>query len=152
MSEHNCAKPNIEVTESKIDLSRRKFLSAIGIAAATVGLTGLASSAEAATKKYKVCSTKDVKVRGATIAQIKTSSGSLFVLITQPKAGVYRAFNAACTHEGQMVTGVEGSNLVCPAHRAAFSMDTGKVSRGPAQMPLRKYTLTKTGTTLYINA
>ncbi|NBR54543.1 MAG: Rieske (2Fe-2S) protein [Micrococcales bacterium] len=152
MSEHNCAKPNIEVTESKIDLSRRKFLSAIGIAAATVGLTGLASSAEAATKKYKVCSTKDVKVRGATIAQIKTSSGSLFVLITQPKAGVYRAFNAACTHEGQMVTGVEGSNLVCPAHGASFSMDTGQANRGPAQMPLRKYTVTKTGTTLYINA
>ncbi|NDC49730.1 MAG: Rieske (2Fe-2S) protein [Micrococcales bacterium] len=152
MSEHNCVKPNIEVTESKIDLSRRKFLSAIGIAAATVGLSGVASSAEAATKKYKVCSTKDVKVRGATIAQIKTSSGSLFVLITQPKAGVYRAFNAACTHQGQLVTGVEGSNLVCPAHGAAFSMDTGKANRGPAQMPLRKYTVTKTGTTLYINA
>ena len=152
MSEHNCVKPNIEVTESKIDLSRRRFLSAIGIAAATVGLSGIASSAEAATKKYKVCSTKDVKVRGATIAQIKTSSGSLFVLITQPKAGVYRAFNAACTHQGQLVTGVEGSNLVCPAHGAAFSMDTGKANRGPAQMPLRKYTVTKTGTTLYINA
>ena len=152
MSEHNCVKPKIEVTETKLDLSRRKFLSAIGIAAATFGLTGIASSAEAATKKYKVCSTKDVKLRGATSVQIMTSAGSLFVIITQPKAGVYRAFNAACTHNGQLVTGIEGTNLVCPAHGAAFSMDTGKANRGPAQMPLRKYTVTKTGTTLYINA
>jgi len=152
MSEHNCEKPKIEVNESKIDLSRRKFLSAVGAAAATVGLAGLASSAEAATKKYKVCSTKDVKVGGATRFQIQALGGAM-ILITQPKAGVFRAFNAACTHAGIPLGTVVGKDIACSdGHNAAFNLDTGKVTRGPAQMPLKKYTVTKSGTTLYINA
>jgi len=139
-----------DVTETKLDLSRRNFLSGIATIAATVGLTSIAESAEAKTKKYKVCSTKDIKVGGATRFIIQ-GAGGVMVLITQPKAGVFRAFSAICTHAGIPLGRVNGKNIVCAdGHQASFSLDSGKVTRGPANMPLPKYTLTKTGTTLYI--
>jgi nitrite reductase/ring-hydroxylating ferredoxin subunit len=151
MSELNCPNRRLtEVNEGKLSLSRRNFFAGIAIAAGSVGLTGIAESAQAATKKYKVCTTKDVKVGSAVLFLVK--SANIMVLITQPKAGTFRAFNPACTHEGFQINGVQGKNLVCPVHQAQFDMSTGGVKRGPARKALRQYKLTKTGTTIYINA
>ena len=152
MSEKSCENQVIQVTEGAFGSTRRNFLKTVAVTAASLGMTGLASTAQAATKKYKVCSTKDVKVGGASRFQINTSSGAIMVLITQPKSGTFRAFNAACTHMGQILGVLQGTNVVCEAHGASFNIDTGKVTRPPASMPLKKYTITKTGTTLYINA
>ncbi|MEY4418554.1 MAG: hypothetical protein RIQ88_992 [Actinomycetota bacterium] len=153
MEENYCNEPKTtKVAESKLMLNRRHFLGAIASAAATLGLSSIASSAEAATKKYKVCSTKDIKVGSATRFQVSTSQGPIFVLITQPKAKTYRAFNATCTHAGQLISSLSGTNLRCDAHGATFNMDSGRVTGGPAPRALTKYTLTVTGTTIYINA
>lgn len=152
MSEYSCENNVIQVSEGAFGASRRNFLKTVAVTAASLGMTGLASTAQAATKKYKVCATKDVKVGGASRFQINTSTGAIMVLITQPKAGTFRAFNAACTHMGSILGFLQGTNIVCPAHGASFDMNTGSVTRPPAQMPLTKYTITKTGTTLYINA
>ncbi len=151
MSEHNCPNRRLtEVSESKLSISRRNFLAGIAVAAGSIGLSGIAQSAEAATRRYKVCSTKDVRVGGAVIFLVK--SANIMVLITQPKAGTFRAFNPACTHEGFQVDSVQGGNLTCPVHQAQFDMNNGSVKRGPARRPLKSYTVTRTGTTLYINA
>ncbi len=152
MSEKSCENKVVQVSEGTLGASRRNFLKTIATVAASVGLTTLATTADAATKKYKVCSTKSVKVGGASRFQINTSKGVIMVLITQPKAGTFRAFNAACTHQGQLLSLVQGTNVICEAHGASFNTDSGKVTRPPASMPLKKYTITKTGTTLYINA
>jgi len=153
MNDSTCNSRKVtNVAESKLSLSRRNFLTAVAAAAGAVGLSSLSESAEAATKRYKVCNVKDIKVRGAAIFRVKIASGTIMVLMTQPKAGTFRAFNPACTHEGFQISGVEGSNLVCPVHGAQFDSTTGKATRGPAQMPLRRYTVSRTGTTLYISA
>lgn len=151
MSENTCTHRNVtEVKETKSQLSRKHFLGAIASVAATVGLSGIAESATAATKKYKVCSTKDVKVKSANIFQV-AAAGGLLVLITQPKAGVFRAFNPSCTHAGATLGGINGTNLVCNVHGATFNTSTGAPTGGPARSALGKYTLSQTGTTLYIS-
>ena len=151
MSEHVCPSRKVtEVQDTKSQLSRRNFLTTIAAAAASVGLTGIAQSATAATKKYKVCTTSQVKVGSANIFQI-AAAGHLMVLITQPKAGVFRAFNPSCTHQGATLGGINGTNLICNLHGATFNTSTGAPTGGPARSPLGKYTLTQTGTTLYIS-
>jgi len=137
-----------EVEESKLSLTRRNLFSSIAIAAGALGLAGVSSSAQAASKKYKVCATKDIKVGGGSIYRI--SSANIMVLVTQPKKDVFRAFNPACTHNGFQINQIQGKNMVCPIHGAMFDTTTGAVQRGPAQFPLQKYTLTVDNKTLYV--
>jgi nitrite reductase/ring-hydroxylating ferredoxin subunit len=143
MSEsHNCS--SAEVTEPKqslLGLSRRNFLATFAIAAGSIGLTSIANSAQAASKKYRVCATKDIKVGGASSFRISTPK-KMMVLITQPKKGVFRAFDQRCTHDGYAVNSIEGKNLICQAHGALFSMDNGSVQRGPARRALTKFAVT----------
>ncbi len=152
MADDFCTQRKVtDVAETKLGISRRNFLSGIATIAATVGFTSLAETAEAGTKKYKVCATKDIKVGGASIFRI-AAAGGIMVMITQPKKGTYRAFNPACTHEGFQLERIEGTSLVCPRHGARFNSDNGKPTAGPTRTALKKYTVTVQGTTIYINA
>ena len=147
---HNCASHGSnEPKQAKNGLSRRSFLSAIAVAAGSVGLTSLATSAEAASKKYKICATKDIKVGGASSFRI-ASGKNMMVLITQPKKGTFRAFDQRCTHDGYAVNSIEGKNLICQAHGALFDMDSGSVRRGPARRSLTKYTVTVEKNFVYV--
>jgi nitrite reductase/ring-hydroxylating ferredoxin subunit len=128
-----------EPMESRAGLSRRNFFTSLAVAAGSIGLTSLASSAEAASKKYRVCATKDIKVGGG--SSFRIPGRNMMVLITQPKAGVFRAFDQRCTHEGFAVNKIEGKNLICQAHGALFDMNTGAVKRGPARKALPRYTV-----------
>lgn len=138
---HSCPSPDegSSSKESFAGLSRRNFLTSFAVAAGSLGLTALASSAEAASKKYKVCATKDIKVGGG--SSFRLTGRNMMVLITQPKAGVFRAFDQRCTHDGYAVNKIEGKNLICQAHGALFDMNTGAVKRGPARRALTKYTV-----------
>jgi len=136
------------VAESKLSISRRNLFSSIAIAAGALGLSGIASSAQASSKKYKVCATKDLKVGGGSIFFI--SSINKMILITQPKKDVFRAFNPTCTHLGTQVNSIQGKNISCPSHGAMFDTTTGSVQRGPATMPLQKYTLTREANNLFV--
>lgn len=53
---------------------------------------------------------------------------------------VYATQNS-CTHEeGDLSSGeIGGKVVVCPVHDACFDVTTGKVLRGPAKKPLRRY-------------
>lgn len=138
-----------DVEETKLSLTRRNFFAGFAVAATSLGLTGIASSAQAASKKYKVCATKDVKVGGGSIFYI--ASVNMMVLITQPKKDVFRAFNPACTHRGIQVSKIEGTNVRClDGHQALFDTNSGAVKRGPATLPLQKYTLTVTNKIVYV--
>jgi nitrite reductase/ring-hydroxylating ferredoxin subunit len=148
MSEHEC-NPNAREAKDTLGLSRRNFFAGIALAASTIGLSTLATSAQAASKKYKVCATNDIKVGGGSIFKI-ASAGGLQVLITQPKAGVFRAFNPACTHEGYRIGSISGTNIICKKHGATFDTSTGRATRGPAGIPLQKYTLTVDKKTIFV--
>jgi nitrite reductase/ring-hydroxylating ferredoxin subunit len=131
-----------EVKDSISGVSRRSFLTKIAIAAGTIGLSSIASSALASHKKYKICSTKDIKVGGASSFRV-AGAKNLMVLITQPKPGVFRAFDQRCTHGSNAVTGIMGKNLACQAqkngHGSQFDMESGSPRKGPARKSLQRY-------------
>ena len=152
MSEKNhvCGANARPASKETLGLSRRHFFSGIAITAGSLGLTTIAASAQAASKKYKVCETKEITVGGGSIFKISAAGGTQ-VMITQPKAGVFRAFNPACTHLGIRLNRISGTNILCElGHGARFDTNTGNVTRGPATKPLQKYTLTVDKTTIYV--
>ncbi|WP_194907448.1 Rieske (2Fe-2S) protein [Catenulispora rubra] len=62
------------------------------------------------------------------------------VVVTQPQAGVFKAFTAVCTHQGCTVGGVTNNRIVCPCHGSVFSAQDGSVLNGPAASPLAAMT------------
>ncbi len=55
--------------------------------------------------------------------------------------GALYALDHACTHRGGPLSegAVSGESVVCPWHRAAFCLKTGRVLRGPAERSVRSY-------------
>jgi len=72
------------------------------------------------------------------------------VVVTQPTAGVYKAFTAVCTHQGCMVASVANGSISCPCHGSTFSAADGSVQGGPAPAPLASIPVTVTGTTIAV--
>ncbi|HEX5811853.1 MAG TPA: Rieske (2Fe-2S) protein, partial [Pseudonocardia sp.] len=56
----------------------------------------------------------------ATTSQVPVGGGVVLadaaLVITQPKAGQFKAFSAVCTHQGCTVGSVEGGTINCPCH------------------------------------
>jgi Rieske Fe-S protein len=78
-----------------------------------------------------VAVTDEIPVDGGKI--IPDSGGTV---ITQPSAGVYKAFTATCTHQGCTVGAVANNQITCPCHGSVFSAQDGTVIQGPAVRPL----------------
>lgn len=112
---------------ASLDLSRRKALIFAAGALSTLGLASVATRAEAAAKTYTACKTTDVRVGGMRSVTVAGKQ----ILITQPKRGTFRAFDATCTHEGCAVTQLVGTRLVCGCHGAKFDSNTGAAAGGP---------------------
>ena len=84
----------------------------------------------AGTADAKLSATADVPVGGGVIL---TDSQ---LVITQPKAGTFKAFSAICTHQGCAVSTVENGTINCPCHGSEFAITDGSVVAGPAPKPL----------------
>ena len=74
--------------------------------------------------------TSDVPVGGGKILADKQ------VVVTQPTKGDFKAFTAVCTHQGCLVTKVQGGEIICPCHGSQFSIKDGSPTSGPAQSAL----------------
>lgn len=72
------------------------------------------------------------------------------VIVTQPEAGEFQAFDATCTHEHCMVTWAEGGLIICPCHGSEFRIADGSVARGPATRALDRRTATVDGDVVMI--
>ncbi|MEE4597705.1 Rieske (2Fe-2S) protein [Streptomyces sp. DSM 41524] len=76
----------------------------------------------------------------AKTSQIPEGGGMVFkdhkVVVTQPKAGDFKAFSSICTHQGCSVGDVSGGTINCPCHQSKFDITDGSVKGGPAQKPL----------------
>lgn len=75
---------------------------------------------------------------GALRVQVPGSATPIDVLVVGN--GEYAALSPICTHLGCTVE-VQGAYLVCPCHGSTYER-TGKVVRGPAERPLRRYPAT----------
>jgi Rieske Fe-S protein len=91
---------------------------------------------------------------GIKTSEIPVGGGKIFadqqIVVTQPKAGEFKAFSAICTHQGCPVSKVEGGKIECPCHFSMFSIADGSVKGGPAPSPLPEMTVTVNGDTLTV--
>lgn len=149
MAEEFCgAATPVVVEETKLGHSRRSALKGLAALLGTIGATSLATSAHAAAKTYKVCKTTDVAVGKAKIFAV----GGTTVVISQPTAGSFKAFNGYCPHlnfplaASSGAVNVSGTNMVCYKHSSKFNISTGAVTSGPAKSGLKKYTISVSGT------
>jgi Rieske Fe-S protein len=140
-------------------LSRRAVL--VGVGAASVAILGgcatYGSGNNAAgsggggddpgdtgddTGSEKPLQTTDVPVGGGVIVDERN------VVVTQPKAGEFKAFTAVCTHQGCTVAEVKDGTINCPCHGSKFKVADGSVAQGPAQRALRAVAITVSGTNI----
>lgn len=104
---------------------------------------GAASSAASAASE--AIAAADVPVGGGIVVEATKT------VITQPADGEYKAFTAVCTHQGCLVSSVEGGRITCPCHGSAFDASTGEVLQGPATQPLAEKTVTLDGDGLSVS-
>jgi Rieske Fe-S protein len=74
-------------------------------------------------------SAADVPVGGGVILTAEK------VVVTQPTAGMFKAFSSTCTHQSCQVTGISGGRITCPCHFSSFSIADGS-PKGLAPSPL----------------
>ncbi|WP_431880355.1 Rieske (2Fe-2S) protein [Micromonospora marina] len=85
----------------------------------------------------------------ARTSDIPVGGGAVFasqgVVITQPEAGQFKAFDPICTHQGCPVSNVDGGTINCTCHNSRFSITDGSVKGGPATKPLAAKEITVDG-------
>jgi Rieske Fe-S protein len=83
--------------------------------------------------------------RLASTSDIPVGGGKIFsddkVVVTQPTAGAFKAYDTTCTHAGCAVTKISGGTINCPCHGAKFSLEDGSVAAGPAPSPLQEVSI-----------
>jgi Rieske Fe-S protein len=102
------------------------------------------SSQDSSTPSGTVVPVSQVPVGGGVVLQ------SAPVVVTQPTAGVFKAFSAVCTHQGCTVGGVQGGVIVCPCHNSTFSITDGSVQGGPAPAALPSVGVTVSGSNVVV--
>lgn len=157
---------------SEFGVSRRSLICGLAAAGAAVPLVAAcggsgtqSESASAATSSAggSSGSGSSAAADGAIkVSEIPVGGGKVFadqgVLITQPKAGEFRAFASRCTHQGTTLNPPVGGVMTCPNHGSQFSAEDGHNERGPfngaagttPDLPKKTVTVSADGKTLTV--
>ena len=141
--------------------TRRGMLAGVGLvglagAITACGAGGSSSSPAAGTAGTPASSAAGGAAGGAlaSTSEILVGSGKIFpspqVVVTQPKAGEYKAFSAVCTHMGCIVNQISNGTIDCPCHGSQYSIATGAVVVGPAPRPLPAKHIKITGDSIFL--
>lgn len=138
--------------DMKLCLTRKQFVVSAGLAGVALGASACAgyglppadsagNNAATQTVPPTVAATPI-----AVTADIPVGSGVIVedIVVTQPTAGVFRAFSAVCTHAGCALADVSDGTINCPCHGSKFNLD-GTVANGPAARPLEAKAVTVNG-------
>ncbi|MGW3625147.1 Rieske (2Fe-2S) protein [Streptomyces sp. NPDC000880] len=126
-------------------VTRRTVVAAVGGAGLTVALTACGGSDDGGQK-----AAGDAGKVLAKTADIPEGGGKVIgdVVVTQPKAGEFKAFSSKCTHQGCAVKDVANGVINCPCHGSLFNAADGSVKQGPATSPLPPASITVDGDTI----
>ena len=113
-----------------------------GAALAVVGLSGCSMERKGDGDTQRV-QKSDVPVGGGALVG--------WYVVTQPTAGTFHAYYAACPHAGVKVNRIEGQEIICDSHGARFSTDNGAVLKGPTKKSLTPAPFTTDGDVLVIS-
>ncbi|MEU3263703.1 Rieske (2Fe-2S) protein [Streptomyces bacillaris] len=130
-------------------VERRTVVLAVGAVGAAAALTACGGSDGSGGGSGGTGGTDPVEQPGsggaggavlAKTADIPEGGGMVFaaqkVVVTQPRAGEFKAFSATCTHQGCTVKDVTDNVITCPCHNSTFDAATGSPTGGPATQPL----------------
>ncbi|GAA3016648.1 Rieske (2Fe-2S) protein [Streptomyces fulvorobeus] len=122
-------------------LGRRTVVNAVGAAGVVAVLAACGSEQTGKTGETGKGGAADTSGEAlAKTADIPEGGGVVFadqgVVVTQPKAGEFKAFSSKCTHQGCSVKGISEGVINCPCHGSTFDAATGAVTGGPATQPL----------------
>jgi Rieske Fe-S protein len=144
------------------ELSRRSLIRNTGLSALAIGAlsacTNYGAQPAAPASSASSGSTQGSgsgSAGGSTIAKadIPVGGGKIFpdlqAVVTQPKAGVFKAFTSVCTHQGCTVAEVV-QTINCNCHGSKFSITDGSVVNGPATAPLAAKQVKATGNNLTV--
>lgn len=131
-------------------ISRRTMLMSGGVTA--LALAGLSACGDTAPTPGASSAAAPAGVTAKT-ADIPVGGGKIFTeaqaVVTQPKAGEFKAFSSICTHQNCPVTQVTAT-INCACHGSQFALADGAVVTGPATTPLPARTVTVDGDSLSI--
>ncbi|WP_051107953.1 Rieske (2Fe-2S) protein [Actinomadura atramentaria] len=119
--------------------TRRTVLCGAGAAGAVAALAACGPKDNTGAKPASdLRGTEIVKAADVPVGGGKIDKATKLV-VTQPTAGQYRAFDATCTHQGCLTDRVTGGLIQCPCHGSEFRVADGTVARGPAKKKLTEY-------------
>ncbi|WP_296203865.1 Rieske (2Fe-2S) protein [uncultured Corynebacterium sp.] len=70
------------------------------------------------------------------------------VIFAQPEEGLFKAYSQTCPHQGNPITEVEGSHVICTSHYTEYDITDGSVVSGPGRDPLEEISVEDDGTTV----
>ena len=136
-------------------INRRTVITTVGVVG--IGVLGAGSLAACGDNSGTAATPTGTAADSAVaikVADIPVGGGKVFaatkVVVTQPKAGEFKAFSAICKHQGCTVATVANGTINCPCHGSKYDMATGAVTAGPAPAPLDSKTVKVSGDSITV--
>ncbi|MDX3232751.1 Rieske (2Fe-2S) protein [Streptomyces sp. ME19-01-6] len=147
-------------TTGRSTTTRRAFVTACGAAGLAAALAACGSDGDSSSSEPSKSGGAGDSTGGgggaelAKTADIPEGGGKVFkdqkIVVTQPKAGEFKAFSSVCPHANNPVGDVSGGTINCPFHGSKFDITDGSVKAGPSTKPLPSAKIKVQGDTISI--
>lgn len=125
---------------SRDGITRRNALTGAATLGVAMPLLAACGGGDDDTTATDPGSAPDSGTKLGTTSEVPVGGGKIYadesVVVTQPTEGEFKCFTAVCTHQGCLVSNVDGGTINCTCHGSMFSIEDGSVEGGPAPSPL----------------